>query len=394
MNTKERPNCRETIVKHGLRPTPAPETWNGKTAVLGSGREISLTAGLRKQMGKMIQEGYWGQPLSIRKIRKTVNESQQQREARLQALCDTIVLLKHTRPIATGFGDKMVAVRHSWPLSRTWEYEFSYRIFQYVPIKKPTFHWVPGWVFEEGNPISATARAVFAYLCNRGLLNPDKNGKTKMTAVASRKDIGDALSIPESVAGRALDALEELDIIHICRPRIGAPKNAIYFNSITAIEDGTRWSRIKAAQAECSAEDTETPRRRKEAHPNRLIQTRFLSDPSMDSSAVNGASLLPNHGLDELPDDEDLSVNMNADRAPQNAISPKELAAKSHVADDQPPATLTPAHKILEKNPSLLNSCEDRDKLIRRLNKTGRNEPCPCTSGRKFKKCCGGIFNS
>jgi len=22
--------------------------------------------------------------------------------------------------------------------------------------------------------------------------------------------------------------------------------------------------------------------------------------------------------------------------------------------------------------------------------KTGRNEPCPCGSGRKFKKCCGG----
>lgn len=24
-----------------------------------------------------------------------------------------------------------------------------------------------------------------------------------------------------------------------------------------------------------------------------------------------------------------------------------------------------------------------------RVNKTGRNEPCPCGSGRKFKKCCG-----
>ncbi|NCO41434.1 MAG: zinc chelation protein SecC [Armatimonadetes bacterium CG_4_10_14_3_um_filter_66_18] len=24
------------------------------------------------------------------------------------------------------------------------------------------------------------------------------------------------------------------------------------------------------------------------------------------------------------------------------------------------------------------------------LSKVGRNEPCPCGSGRKFKKCCGG----
>lgn len=23
--------------------------------------------------------------------------------------------------------------------------------------------------------------------------------------------------------------------------------------------------------------------------------------------------------------------------------------------------------------------------------KTGRNEPCPCGSGRKYKKCCGGF---
>lgn len=28
--------------------------------------------------------------------------------------------------------------------------------------------------------------------------------------------------------------------------------------------------------------------------------------------------------------------------------------------------------------------------MIRRLNKPGRNEPCICGSGLKFKKCCGG----
>jgi len=26
---------------------------------------------------------------------------------------------------------------------------------------------------------------------------------------------------------------------------------------------------------------------------------------------------------------------------------------------------------------------------IRREQKVGRNDPCPCSSGRKFKKCCG-----
>ena len=27
--------------------------------------------------------------------------------------------------------------------------------------------------------------------------------------------------------------------------------------------------------------------------------------------------------------------------------------------------------------------------MIQRANKTGRNEPCGCGSGKKFKKCCG-----
>jgi uncharacterized protein YecA (UPF0149 family) len=25
-----------------------------------------------------------------------------------------------------------------------------------------------------------------------------------------------------------------------------------------------------------------------------------------------------------------------------------------------------------------------------RVEKTGRNDPCPCGSGKKYKKCCGG----
>lgn len=27
-------------------------------------------------------------------------------------------------------------------------------------------------------------------------------------------------------------------------------------------------------------------------------------------------------------------------------------------------------------------------KLVRRVHKIGRNDPCPCASGKKFKKCC------
>jgi uncharacterized protein YecA (UPF0149 family) len=29
-----------------------------------------------------------------------------------------------------------------------------------------------------------------------------------------------------------------------------------------------------------------------------------------------------------------------------------------------------------------------QERLVRRRFKIGRNEPCPCNSGKKFKKCC------
>lgn len=31
----------------------------------------------------------------------------------------------------------------------------------------------------------------------------------------------------------------------------------------------------------------------------------------------------------------------------------------------------------------------DRGQVVRRSPKTGRNDPCPCNSGKKYKKCCG-----
>lgn len=50
---------------------------------------------------------------------------------------------------------------------------------------------------------------------------------------------------------------------------------------------------------------------------------------------------------------------------------------------------LTPAARILNKNPKLLDGRIDFPQLAGKLNRTGRNKPCPCESGKKFKKCCG-----
>ena len=57
--------------------------------------------------------------------------------------------------------------------------------------------------------------------------------------------------------------------------------------------------------------------------------------------------------------------------------------------------------KLLErKHPELYNLLErvfNHDLTLRKMNKTklqiGRNDPCPCNSGLKFKKCCGKIHN-
>jgi len=35
------------------------------------------------------------------------------------------------------------------------------------------------------------------------------------------------------------------------------------------------------------------------------------------------------------------------------------------------------------------NCCGPSDPFVRHQPKIGRNDPCPCGNGRKFKKCCG-----
>ncbi|MBM78373.1 MAG: zinc chelation protein SecC [Crocinitomicaceae bacterium] len=47
---------------------------------------------------------------------------------------------------------------------------------------------------------------------------------------------------------------------------------------------------------------------------------------------------------------------------------------------------------MLSDNQSCCNNpscCEPSNPYKRGYEKVGRNSPCPCGSGRKFKKCCG-----
>ena len=44
---------------------------------------------------------------------------------------------------------------------------------------------------------------------------------------------------------------------------------------------------------------------------------------------------------------------------------------------------------VQEADPDVLNQFMPTDPVRRTERKIGRNEPCPCGSGKKYKKCCG-----
>ena len=51
-------------------------------------------------------------------------------------------------------------------------------------------------------------------------------------------------------------------------------------------------------------------------------------------------------------------------------------------------------HYIIGFEPDKPEDISDLEKMLNppkptKSNKVGRNEPCPCGSGKKFKKCCG-----
>jgi hypothetical protein len=75
MQIRERPGARKYIIERGLRPlvvrtkiwngpgvspSDGPEFWDGCMAVDATGRESALSTVWRKQMRKMVAEGYWG----------------------------------------------------------------------------------------------------------------------------------------------------------------------------------------------------------------------------------------------------------------------------------------------------------------------------------------------
>jgi preprotein translocase subunit SecA len=87
-------------------------------------------------------------------------------------------------------------------------------------------------------------------------------------------------------------------------------------------------------------------------------------------------------GLEKLTDDSKLSLKIDAEK----------LYYNMHSAEAEHLYTLSAWEEVL--------SAEDRERIVKeykqsktiRKEKTpGRNDPCPCGSGLKYKKCCGKV---
>jgi uncharacterized protein len=59
-------------------------------------------------------------------------------------------------------------------------------------------------------------------------------------------------------------------------------------------------------------------------------------------------------------------------------------------AEDELTAVLTVAADLIPQSVHAIDAYwKARRRSPRRATKTGRNDPCPCGSGRKYKRCCG-----
>ena len=58
---KERPRCRQVILKHRLRPNERDGKWDGFSARTPEGEWVHLSEGLAKQMRRMMAEKHWSE---------------------------------------------------------------------------------------------------------------------------------------------------------------------------------------------------------------------------------------------------------------------------------------------------------------------------------------------
>lgn len=109
---------------------------------------------------------------------------------------------------------------------------------------------------------------------------------------------------------------------------------------------------------------------------------RFNADPVLFMGFLDGiqTSLVESFPLENIDDASALSILVN----------PEALYLNMLIAEAEYLHTLPQWDNVLtEAKRASITKVYKKTKTIVNNNKTGRNDPCPCGSGKKYKHCCG-----
>jgi hypothetical protein len=112
------------------------------------------------------------------------------------------------------------------------------------------------------------------------------------------------------------------------------------------------------------------------------LADRFDADPILFMGFLDGiqTSLVESFSLEGIDHDSALSILVNPETLYLNMLIANadylySLPQWEDVLSDVQRAAITKSYK--------------KTKIVVNNNKTGRNDPCPCGSGKKYKHCCG-----
>ncbi len=109
---------------------------------------------------------------------------------------------------------------------------------------------------------------------------------------------------------------------------------------------------------------------------------RFEADPVLFMGFLDGiqTSLVESFPIDSIDDASQLSILVN----------PEALYLNMLIADAEYLYSLPQWDDVLtDVKRAAITKVYKKTKIIVNNNKTGRNDPCPCGSGKKYKHCCG-----
>jgi hypothetical protein len=112
-----------------------------------------------------------------------------------------------------------------------------------------------------------------------------------------------------------------------------------------------------------------------EAYDRGLVEPFMVSKEDVDKSIVEG----------------DVAVQKSLARCPPTGIADTIEELRHWAAFREEPAKSPVKHTVPRPHafPTLRNSDQVMAPAIPKRMRIGRNDPCPCGSGKKFKKCCG-----